>query len=81
MTIDELHATGFKTVANANTPWRDEEVKQLEDAIRSLQEDESIMGDFASPERYIAWSVLGGSRTANAVSKKMKLMLQDLQEN
>ena len=76
MTIEDLHAAGFKTVAGANTPWTKQELALLTKAICDLKADPSLAGDFNKIERWIAWQILGGSRTENAVSKELHRMLR-----
>ena len=41
MTIEDLHAAGFKTVAGANTPWTKQELALLTKAICDLKADPS----------------------------------------
>jgi hypothetical protein len=68
-TIGELMEAGFKTVAGPKSPWTQHELDALTNAICQMKADPSCSGDYRTVERWLAWSVLGGSRTENAVSQ------------
>jgi hypothetical protein len=76
-TIADLHAAGFKTVAKPGSPWTREEEEKLEAGMRAATKDPDVMGDYSSIERWLAFFVLGGSRTARDVSNKMRRMLHN----
>ena len=75
-TIQDLHAMGFKTVAGSATPWTKHEEATLKRAIALVAVDPSVTDGYAKTEKWIAWRELGGSRTENAVVKKMRELLR-----
>jgi len=71
LTVSELKKKGFKLLAGANTPWTQLEINSLKIALQEVNNDSTLIGDYAKIERYIAQYVLGGSRTESAVLKKL----------
>lgn len=74
-TVEQLQQQGFKVIARAGAAWSQVEVHKLEDAMRAVAQDPTLMGDYANVEKWVSWVVLGGSRTANEVARKMNQLL------
>jgi hypothetical protein len=73
---EDLVEQGFKIIATEKTPWTDAEISKVHIALVALTDDPTLMGDYATVEKWLAWSVLGSSRSVVAVRKYLQKKLK-----
>ena len=78
--IEDLQRMGFKTMARSTTPWTTIEEEKLKQALIQLHADATVIQDYKTVQKWISWSVLGGSRSPLDVQRKMNARLRELHD-